>query len=126
MSHLFCFKNDQQLEKNRVGKGEGKTRVRSTGQGASQNFQSGSGGVPQVGQGQVAEETPLLRDDSLMMTSNTMESTTRDDEIEDQVSQPSGKRKQPMAGGVVFSDGQRVSDVRPEEPPPPRCPKRER
>ena len=100
--------------------------VRSTGQGASQSFQSGSGGVPQVGQGQVAEETPWLRDDSLMMTSNIMESTTRDDEIEDQGSQPSGKRKRPMAGGVVFSDGQRVSDVRPEEPPPPRCPKRER
>ena len=74
----------------------------------------------------MAEETPWLRDDSLMMTSNIMESTTRDDEIEDQGSQPSGKRKRPMAGGVVFSDDQRVSDVRPEEPPPPRCPKRER
>ena len=27
-----------------------------------------------------------------------------------------------MAGGVVFNDGQRVSDVRPEEPPPSRSP----
>ena len=99
--------------------------VRSTGQGASQTFQSGSGGVPQVLQVQVAEETPWLRDDSLMITSNVMESTTRDDEIEDQGSQPSRKRKRTMAGGVVFSDGQRVSDVRPETPPPLRCPKRE-
>ena len=74
----------------------------------------------------MAVETPWLRDDSLMMTSNVMESTTRDDEIEDQESQSSGKRKRAMAGGVVFSDGQRVSDVRPDEPPPPGCPKRER
>ena len=74
----------------------------------------------------MAEETPWLRDDSLMMTSNVMESTTRDDEIEDQGSQPSGKRKRPMAGGVVFNDGQRVRDVRLEEPPPSRSPQRER
>ena len=31
-----------------------------------------------------------------------------------------------MEGGVVFNDGQRVSDVRPEEPPPSRSPQRER
>ena len=65
----------------------------------------------------MAEESPWWRDDSLMMTSNVMESTTRDDEIKDQGSQPSRKRKRPMAGVVVFTDGQRVSDVRPEEPP---------
>ena len=99
--------------------------VRITGLGASQTFQSGLGCVPQVGEGQVAEETPWLRDDSLM-TSNVMEFTTRDDEIEDQGSQPSGKRKRPMAGGVVFNDGQRVRDVRLEEPPPSRSPQRER
>ena len=65
-------------EPGRERRGQG---VRSTGQGASQNFHSGSGGVPQVGQGQVAEETPWLRDDTLMMTSNVMESTTRDDKL---------------------------------------------
>ena len=133
LSHLFVLKGKtrRQLAQRPTTEEEpGRERrwqdVRSTGQGASQNFQSVSGGVPQVGQGQVAGETPWLRDDSLMMTSNFKESTTRDDEIEDQGSQPSGKRKRPMAGGVVFSDGQRVSDVQPEEPPPPRCPKRER
>ena len=31
-----------------------------------------------------------------------------------------------MARGVVFNDGQRVSDVRPEEPPPSRSPQKER
>ena len=153
MFYVFEGKTRQQLAQRRTTEESATRRAqdnRSTGQGVSGSLQAGSGGIRSTGQGvtenlqtgsggvstfstlcmdHVAQE-PWLANDSLMTTSNVLESTTRDDEIQDKGAQPCGKRKRPRAGGVVFDDGQRVSDVcppvPPAEPPPTRSPQRER